>query len=126
MAEHKDMEGVDANLETSLKEYGIAWKTAEDDEKDYLFYYGISSNEQGEYTRFDHSHLAKNADIYKEWNFVEWGRVYSFTGCTKEEYDKMPLPQVVFDLILYYGYENIFGTSYYEGLTYEEIMEKNS
>jgi hypothetical protein len=125
-----DLTGIDADLETSLVEYGLAWKTADDDENDYLFYYGIKfANDEkgyGFYSRFDHAHLAKDTDKYKEWDWVDWFSIYSFTGTTKEEYDKMPIASVVYDLISYYGYENVFGTSYFEGMTYDEIIEKNN
>jgi hypothetical protein len=41
-------------------------------------------------------------------------------GSIKEDWDALPLPQKIYDLVSYYGFENIFGSSYWEGFQIEE------
>jgi len=51
----------------------------------------------------------------REWNFVRWDSMAQAFGCTKAELLALPLQQIIFSLMLYYGPEEIFGTSYWEG-----------
>jgi hypothetical protein len=121
--DHSKLEGVDADIETSLKEYGFAWIEAE---KEYLFYYGIKTEDIGfeiEFTRFDFCSIEKDIDLKKEHDWVEWKRICEYTGLSEEEFFEKPLPLALHDLYQYYGSENIFGESYFEGLTYSEIAK---
>lgn len=112
---HDELTGNDVNIETSLKEYGLAWIETEEE---YLFYYGIQHTGE-EWYMFDFCSFPKNMDIRKEFDFVEWDKVNAFIGGDIMEYS---LPQQISDLVSYYGAENIFGSSYWEGLTYNEVI----
>jgi len=54
--------GNDVCLETSLKEYGLAWIERE---SEYRFYYGVKHNGT-DYTRFDWVWIAKGKDPKEE------------------------------------------------------------
>jgi hypothetical protein len=115
MAKH--WAGPDASLEVSLLEYGIAWQEKGDD---YLFYYGIKreyNREQhcNDYTRFDWGYIRKDTDVRKAYSWVDWNDLFQHNGTWAENWDALPLPYKIRDLMDYYGYENVFGTSYYEG-----------
>lgn len=122
----EDLEGVDVDIEISLKEYGFAWISGD---TETLFYYGIKrgmdseGDMEEEYTRFDFCTLDNNIDVYSEYDWADFNALLSFTGQTKQEFDDMPLVQKIHDLIQYYGHLNIFGETYWEGLTYEDIVE---
>ncbi len=110
--EKQEFVGTDADLATSLFEYHLAWRELE---TEFLFVYGIDGCE-----RFDRATLAKNIDPLKEWNWVNWEDLRSFTGLTEEQQKELPLPIMVSDLLSYYGFENIFGSSYWEGFKISE------
>jgi hypothetical protein len=115
IAEYNEYDGIDASLETSLFEYGMIWaKGIEGHEKDYHFIYGVGINPfTSEYNSFDWADIAIDTDPRKEWDFVEWEKVLSFVGMNEDDFFNQPLPQIVYDLVSYYGHENIFGSSYY-------------
>jgi hypothetical protein len=116
-ADFKGHTGTDANLETSLFEYGLIWiKGAEGHEKDFHFVYGVGVHETDngiEYNTFDWADVPIDTDPEKEWHFVDWAAVCSFVGMEKADFLSQPLPMIVCDLISYYGHENVFGSSYY-------------
>jgi hypothetical protein len=121
--DHSKLEGVDADIETSLKEYGFAWIETE---KDFLVYYGIETEEvDGEidFTRFDFCSIEKDIDLKKEHDWVEWERIFENSGLSEKEFFEQPLPLALYDLKNYWGYEEIFGSRYWEGLTYSEIAK---
>lgn len=117
---HNKLEGIDFSIEISLKEYGFAWIKRE---KDYIFYYGISYND-GEFDFFDCASIPVDLDILKEYDWIELERVLNFVGMQKEDWLNMCLPNQIFDLRNYYGYEEVFGSSYHHGLTFEEVIKK--
>jgi len=109
-----EYDGPDASLETSLYEYGLIWiKGIEDHENDYHFIYGVGLDEEGNYNLFDWGNVAIDTDPRKEWDWVNWPDVLSCVGMDEEAFFNQPLPQIVSDLISYYGHENIMGSSYY-------------
>lgn len=110
------IEGPDADIETSLKEYGIAWIVGPDNT--VQFYYGVQHNGMF-FTRFDGCSLPADMDIKQEFDWVNWEGINSFIGGDNIE---EPFTQQIQDLLSYYGYENIFGSSYWEGFSYEEIF----
>ena len=116
--EEKGYIGTDACLATSLFEYGLAWK---EDEKQIEFIYGIGM-EDCDYNRFDRCSFDLDLDVRKEFDWADFDEVESFIGSTSQEFDRLPLPQKIYDLVSYYGFENIFGSSYWEGF---EIQENN-
>ncbi len=109
-------EGMDATLAICLFEYGLIWKEVEET-NELLFVHKTSHGRNFERTTFD-----KNLDVHKEFYWVKFEDIYSFTGMPEEEWNKLPLPFKIYDLMNYYGVENIFGTSYWEGF---EIITEN-
>lgn len=112
--EREGYEGTDASLDISLFEYGLIWaKGLPGHEKDYHFIYGVRHDIGGEYyDRFDWGDVPIDCDVLKEWNWIDIDAVLSFVGMNREEWLALPLPMIVFDLISYYGVENIFGDLY--------------
>jgi hypothetical protein len=103
-------QGGEANLDISLGEYNLVWIKGEEET---LFIYGIGNK------RFDRVSFDNDLDVYKEFNWVNWNDLFSFVGADKESFDNSTLPQKISDLFIYYGYENIFGPSYWEGFEIE-------
>jgi len=106
-------EGVDRDLETSLFEYGFVAR--QNDNRDYddewFVLYDIGEN------RFDTGHIREseldNIVLGKEWadnddvqSFLE------FTGSSKEDWLKSPFVNKLSNLLSYFGYQNLMGTSY--------------
>lgn len=119
--DHTRLMGIDASLEISLKEYGLAWIETE---KEILFYYGIR-NIGNEYDRFDFCAMEKNLDFIDEFCWIDFDNVLDYVGMNKEYWLEMPLPARIHDLLSYYGYENVFGSSYNNGLTYSQVIKGN-
>ena len=121
-----ELQGVDIDIEISLKEYGLAWK---EEKNEYYFYYGIERGlndcNSYEYILFDWTAFNKDINVYHEFSWVDWEQVFSFIGLSKEDFDSMPLPHKINDIKNYYGFENVFGSSYYGGITYNQIIEHN-
>jgi len=122
--DHTKLTGMAADLETSLKEYGLAWIETD---TEYLFYYGIDTDENEcddmDYSRFDFRVMDKGLNVKEEYDWIEdWDGINSYAGIyiTGER-----LQYAIHALLDYYGHENIFGSSYYEGLTYDEIVPKD-
>lgn len=113
------MLGPDISIEESLKEYGIAWEIGE---KETRFYYGVGHN-GSEYTHFDWADLENNLDFDLEFNWADLLEVAIFAGALLKDWKNMPLTQKIQDLIGYYGAENVFGGSYLEPMTYEEVIK---
>lgn len=122
--DYEGYEGIDADLATSLFEYGLIWKKGiEEHENDYLFIFGIKVNDHGEYILFDWANLDINTDVIDEYNWIDeddWKQVFRFVGLNKDEFFDRDLPFVIYDLVQYYGYANIFGSSYYPFKIIEE------
>ena len=120
------LQGTGIDIEISLKEYGLAWIERENE---FRFYFGIETNSNGEHISFDWGYFKKNLDFWNEFNWMNKDDVKGFldtTGMTKEEFDAMSLPNKIFDLVDYYGYENVFGSSYYGRMTYSQVrMQAN-
>jgi hypothetical protein len=112
--EYKNYDGTDASIETSLFEYSLIWaKGIEGHENDYHFIYGVGTDESGNYNGFDWSDVPIDCDPLKEWSWIDLQAILSFVGMEQEEWLKMPIPFIVYDLIAYYGHEEILGSSYY-------------
>jgi len=112
--EKQGYEELDASLEISLAEYGLAWKK-EDNEIEFI--YGTNTNNKDNFNRFDWAWLPADTDPKKEYDWVDFEAVASFSGdSTPENFLALPLTDIVFTLLLYYGPENVFGSSYFEGI----------
>jgi len=118
----KKIFGIDNNIEISLKEYGIAWSI----EKNKLtIYYGIRQelNDCNEYewVEFDWNCYPMNINVREEWNWANFEEVNDFVG---GGFFNQDLPYQIFDLLSYYGSENLFGSSYCGGIKYENIVKE--
>jgi len=110
--------GIDACLATSLFEYGMAWK---ENDKQIEFIYAIGGDyDKVEYNKFDRITFNTDLDVRKEFDWADFEEVESFTGLTSNQFDALPLPHKINDLIGYYGFENVCGSSYWEGFQIEE------
>lgn len=110
--------GTDACLAISLFEYGLAWK---EDNNQIEFIYGIGL-EETEYNRFDRCTFNLDLDIKEEFDWVDFEEVASFCGQSLDQFLAMDLAFQIYNLQVHYGFENVFGSSYWEGF---EIQENN-
>ena len=126
LSDYENYGGIDASIEIALFEYGLIWSKNEycTQKNEYHFIYGInkkfnSEYGQNEYALFDHGYLTLSDFI----DMLEsWANDESFYSCHDTNKDQLieNFPFSVYDLYSYYGYENIFGSSYYDGF---EIAE---
>ncbi len=108
----KNLQGVDVNLEISLKEYGIAWRILPS--KNIIrFFVGYIpvQNECGEYdfTEFQMVEYPLDLDVREEYDWADFDELNSFVGMDGDEWDNLILSQKMCDLKSYYGADNIFG-----------------
>lgn len=114
--EKNGFEGTDSSLEISLLEYGLAWqKTELPEREEYKFLYGIGHDGK-QYTKFDYSFMDRKEfeSICRE-DWFDLLKVLEFCGMEEAEFFGM-FPLTVLDAIVYHGYENIFGSTYNEGI----------
>lgn len=107
-------EGWDVDMTISLYEYGIIWKTIDEpdeDGEDTFFLYEIGSR------RWDRCGMSSSTDLAKEYNWADFNSVADMHGITLNEYNKLPFVERIVMLHKAYGYENIFGGSYWQGFT---------
>jgi hypothetical protein len=109
--ENAGFNGIDASLETSLFEYGLIWHE-NDQDGDTKLIFGI--NYDGEsYNQFDYGfYNEKEFTDLIESSWFNLDDILSFISNTKENWLNTNLGNRIFDCISYYGYENIFGSSY--------------
>lgn len=104
-------EGTDVNVATSLFEYGLLYNPrAKKDQCNII--YGVTVDKNGDYTSFAYSSV--NWEELVSCNWIEWDKVYSFSGTTEENYKEFSV-HALSDLVAYYGSAEIFGENYYEG-----------
>lgn len=114
-------EGPDASLEISLLEYGLAWQKTEFPERtEYKFLYGIDHDGK-QYTKFDYSFMDKKEfeNICRD-DWFDLPKVLEFCGMEETKFFDM-FPFTVSDAIAYHGYENIFGSTYSEGIEIQGV-----
>ena len=102
--------GIDACLVTSLCEYGVI--TRKKDET-FEFIYVVEWLECDIPLRFDVVTMDEqevNSILGENW--VDSDRFISFAGQTEAEWFKSNVINRVHDLLMYYGYPDIFGSSY--------------
>jgi len=108
--------GTDASLRISLAEYGLAYSEQDPcSNGDLRFVYGVRTNSAGEYVAFDWADFKTDLDFWNEFNWADQESFLSASGLDVEEFDALPLAVRIMDLNHYYGYENVFGTSYSGG-----------
>jgi hypothetical protein len=101
--------GIDVSNEISLYEYGLLCKT--NDLNDIHCYYGIGSDNSGNFNTFDCSELSKH-EIIGLFNELDKPGLLSYTGLTEDQFlAEDPIHQI-YNLLNYFGYENIFGHCY--------------
>ena len=105
--------GPDASLDISLFEYGLAYKVTD---KEILFIYGTQYG-YNEYTRFDRCTIDTDINIAEEYDWADLKAVHASHGYLAKNWNALPLEQKITDLLRYYGYENVFESSYWEGFT---------
>lgn len=111
--EEASFTGPDASLDISLFEYGIAYKVTD---KEILFIYGTQYG-YDEYIRFDRCTIDTDINIAEEYDWADLKAVHASHGYSAKVWNALPLEQKITDLLRYYGYENVFGSSYWEGFT---------
>lgn len=121
---YKFLTGVDANIDISLEEYGLVWfDDPSEDEID--FFYGIGLDESSNYNRFDNICLNRYLDPKQEWSWIEdWGDVASILGISAEEFLKLPLTWMVYELIGYYGYRSVCGETYWGAWFWNKNLQR--
>lgn len=106
--------GGDKSLNISLGEYGLAWIARPDS---ILFIYSAPQFPK----RFECVEFPKDTDPKKEWDWVDWKALFSALDSSREEFFSQPLERIVSDLVAFYGPEEIFGSSYWEGFEIEGV-----
>ncbi len=110
----KAWRGIDASAEISLFEYDMLWK----EKKDEFQFIHLCSHGKG----FTFGWFKKNLDFLKEFSWVKWDEFLSFVGDSNfDEWNKKYLPFKIYELVSYYGIENIFGSDYHEGFSVKFI-----
>lgn len=105
--------GPDASLDVSLFDYGISYKVTDDE---ILFIYGTQYG-YDEYIRFDRCTINTDINIAEEYDWADLKTIQSSNSYSTKDWNALPLEQKITDLLRYYGYENLFGTSYWNGFT---------
>ena len=109
----KNYKGIDADLETSLEEYGfVARPITVDYPDEYFVIYKMGENEYGS------GHI-RVSELDALVNGIEWASdddinsMLETVGSSKEEWMSLPFESKFNDLISYWGTENVMGTDYY-------------
>ena len=109
----KNYKGIDADLETSLEEYGfVARPITVDYPDEYFVIYKMGENEYGS------GHI-RVSELDALVNGTEWASdddinsMLETVGSSKEEWMSLPFESKFNDLISYWGTENVMGTDYY-------------
>lgn len=93
-------EGIDASLEESLFEYGLIWVQSEPDE--YFFIY------RGHNDLFDIAYM-KPSKFDSDFDWTDRNQFECIIG---DKLENMDYVQKMFSLFNYYGYMEIFGSTY--------------
>lgn len=107
----QNLQGVDANPEITLKEYGFAWHELTRKQL-YRIYIGVIESQiqtefsECEFSEWDVLELPFDTDIRKEYSWCNFEAVVSFCGVSEDVWNDKSLPSKIFDLINYYGSEN--------------------
>ena len=95
--------------------YGIAWKRRGEG---WHFVYGVGMETDEEiggivYCLFDWADVPQNTDPETRWNWARFEDVADACSMKKEDLLNLPLTHIVECLVSYYGWENVFGSSYF-------------
>ena len=121
---NQNFSGVDANLKTSLFEYGfIARPHTEDYDDEFFVVYKKRDNVFD--TAYIQESFLNNLIDGKEWaDNEDIASFLSYVDSTKEEWAKAEFSHKLAECLSYWGRENIFGSSYYEGMTEAEVKAR--
>ena len=101
--EQQGFEGVDADLEISLCEYGLIWKEYKYNLKKRGVVKGeilaVSYNEVTNST--DYGYYRKDELLSETW--IDWEAISSYTGMKYCDIAMLPAGQLLYNLISYYG-----------------------
>ena len=115
LLEAQGWEGTDASLRVCVFDYGFAWRELDEPDcgDDYLFLYELSHRTP---QSFDRTALSSTRyPLEKEFDWVDWEDVALMHGMDLGEWHAQPFPQKIYDLFNVHGYENIFGSSHWDG-----------
>jgi hypothetical protein len=121
-----NIQGTDIDIDTSLFDYGFAWIES-DCGTEFRFYYGINSSDGIGFDRFDWGTCFANIDVYDEFSWIDaedWQSIYSYVGLDKQSFDNDSLPWKIYNIMGYYGYENVFGSTYHEGFVWNANIKR--
>ena len=117
------IEGPDANIETSLFEYHLAWIES-DCGTQIRFFYAIGFDDNNDAITFDWSDLNADTDIFDECSWADFSAVCQYAGMSYQEWSEILLTDQIKDLISYYSHENVFGTTYGNGFKYNANINR--
>ena len=100
--------GIDACLATSLCEYGVIIRKKDET---FEFIYVVEWLECDIPLRFNLVKMDEE-EVNSILSWIDSDRVISFAGQTEAEWFKSNVINRVHDLLMYYGYPDIFGSSY--------------
>ncbi|HON83667.1 MAG TPA: hypothetical protein PLI22_05970 [Caldisericia bacterium] len=112
LSDYKDYKGVDGSLEVSLFDYGLIWhknKYCKSDE--YYFIYDTHTTDNEGNKLFGSAYLSKQdlLSMFDDW--AEKSTIESFTGQPFDTWIES-FPCCVYDMVQYYGTDDVFGTDY--------------
>lgn len=112
-------EGTDVDLETSMEEYGLLVSKETDKNGQHACLYKHAYN-----GTFDVGYLSeKEVNNFLNESWFNKEDFLSYVGMTESKWIDMMFVNKVSDLLSYYGYENIFGSSYGDVFSTEEAIE---
>lgn len=109
LSDLKNYFGIDASNEISLYEYGLLIN--DNDINNIHCYYGIGSTDGCNYDTFGTGNIS-GKEIIDLFNELNKPGLLSYCGCNESDWLNLPPVNQLHDLLSYFGYENIFGTSY--------------
>jgi hypothetical protein len=105
--------GIDADIDESLEEYGLVIGKNKDctDADEWFCIYKIAEDAYGRgYIKDSELDALINGNDWADLKSIEG--FLNYTGQLKEDWIEMPFIDKLYDLIQYYGHENIMGTEY--------------
>lgn len=108
MKQHKiDYIGLNDNIETSIKKYGLIIDISVPiDDDTYFIIYGTSQSDTGDYNSFNSSFIPTSIKGIKE--LYDWADTFNWTRYNNNSPET--ILKLIYDLWRYYGTSNIFNT----------------
>jgi hypothetical protein len=110
---YKNYTGIDASIEISLFEYGLIWNKNKNCGQDEYYFICDTYLKDKQGNKLFGSYYLSKQDLISM--FDDWASKLDMEKFTGECFDTWieSFPYCVYDMIQYYGYQNIFGTEYY-------------